>query len=87
MALVAFVSKKDGNIVYAFDSETNRYPDLNEYTPLPPNPVVVQSTSTFMGDFPLLDSFSSLDDLDHQLNAEAAMERETREYQQQIIDK
>ena len=88
MALVAFMSKKDGGkIVYAFDSEPERYPDSEEYIALPPCPTVVPATVAFMADAPLLDSFSTLDELDHIMGMEAAMERETAEYQAQIIEK
>ena len=88
MALCAY-KRIDGKVFYCFEGEEDRLPPIdaihcvfeNFYEKLPPNPNVVQSTTTFMTEDPQLDSLETIYELDRILNIEAEEEREAQTFQ------
>jgi hypothetical protein len=85
MPLCAYQHKKTLKIEYFFAGEEpwiQHY--IGEYILLPPNPVTVPSTVSYMTEDPYLDSMPSLHDLDQVLTMEAAQDREDKQYQECI---
>lgn len=98
MPLVAYRRKSDGKIFHCFENEAwDRLPYLDtgltwgeeevdaQFDKLPPNPVTINSTRTFMSEHPQLDSFSTIYELDKQLTLEAEQEREDKAYQELVV--
>lgn len=79
MALVAYICDRCSRKALAFRGEEHRLTlrcEVGcEISPLPPNPVTVHTTDTFMSE-PQLDSLSSLYELDRLLTIEAREEKE-----------
>lgn len=89
MAFTAFYRKSDHKVYYAFEGEENRLPghaSIDEFIKLPPNPIVVIATATYMTEDPQLDSLKTIYELDRQLNLEAEDDREMLHYQNARIN-
>lgn len=82
MALREYRCEKCNTPQYVFESEEFRLSPCEnncncKFIKMPPNPVVVHTTDTWMSE-PQIDSFITVYELDRQLNIEAANERETK---------
>lgn len=91
MALRQYKCKTCGCMALAFENEQIRLVQhdgncssserplayTHDFEALPPNPVVVHTTDTWMSEAHI-DSFQTVYELDRQLNIEAANERETK---------
>ena len=90
MAFREYINDTTGESHYCFEGEEEgklpgvgkRYAWWILYKKTPPNPTVIQSTSEYMAEDPVLDSLKSIYELDRQLNIEAETDRELKELEQ-----
>ena len=96
MSFRAYRDIMSSEVHYAFEGEECRLPVLKAddidsslweffYDQLPNNPSTIIATTTFMTDFPYLDSMKSMYELDRILNIEAEQDREDKAYQELIL--
>lgn len=87
MSFCGYRHNATNSVEYCFwGEEKNLTFPLNEYTLLPPNPCVIQSTISFFTEDPYLDSLPTISDLNEILTREAAEEREEKSYHKFIKD-
>jgi len=81
MSFIAY-RHTSGKVFYCFQGDESRIPNYNnvDFKKLPPNPIVIQSTSVIMTEAPLLDCMVTVHELNELLTEEAAYERETKQY-------
>ncbi len=92
MAYREYVNINTGESFFCFEDDENRLPDVGDklwrdiYVKMPPTPVVVHSTNEFMTEDPVLDSLTTIYELDRQLNIEAENERDLKALEQARIN-